>query len=201
MKIAVLGAGNIGGSLAKHWAQAGHQIALGVRDPNKAEVQNLIRQLGSGARATSLQESVADADAILFAVPGAAVEETAGALGKALSGKVVIDATNNRGGSGFNNVDKISAAAPDAVVYRAFNTYGFENLAEPGYHGEKADIFYAGPDGEPQRAVEQLIADAGHRPVRLGGIDQVPVVDSIVLFWFALAGSQGGRHVALKMVN
>jgi predicted dinucleotide-binding enzyme len=86
-------------------------------------------------------------------------------------------------------------------VYRAFNTYGFENLAEPSFHGEKADIFYAGPDGQPQQRIEQLITDAGHRPVRLGGIDQVAVVDSIVLFWFALAGSQGGRHVALRMVS
>jgi predicted dinucleotide-binding enzyme len=201
MKIAVLGAGNIGGSLARHWGKAGHQIALGVRDTSKPEVQGLISEIGNNARATSIADAVADADAVLFAVPGAAVAETAAPIGKALSGKIVIDATNNRGGSGFNNVDKITAAAPDAIVYRAFNTYGFENLHEPGYHGEKADIFYAGPDGQPQATIDQLVTDAGHRPIRLGGIDQVGVVDSIVLLWFGLASSQGSRHVALKMVS
>src|SRR5947209_525497 len=100
MKIAVLGAGKIGGSLAKHWAAAGHDVVLGARDPNKPEIQDLARQLGSKTRTASIADSVADADAVLFSVPGPAVEETAQALGKALAGKVVIDATNNRGGSG-----------------------------------------------------------------------------------------------------
>jgi len=201
MKVAIIGYGKIGGSLAKHWGAAGHQVALGVRDASKPEVQQLLGEIGSNARATSVAEAVADADAVLIAVPGAAVSETVQPIGKALAGKVVIDATNNRGGSGFNNIDKITAAAPDVFAYRAFNTYGFENLLDPTYQGEQGEIFYAGPDGEPQARVEQLIKDAGWRPLRLGGLDQVPVVDSIVLLWFGIAGAKGGRHVALKVIG
>ncbi len=203
MKVAVLGAGKIGGTLAKKWGAAGHQVAIGVRDPAKAEVQSLLKEIGSNARATSIAESVGDADAVLFAVPGAAVPETAEAVGKALAGKVVIDATNNRGGAGggFNNVDKISAAAPDAHVYRAFNTYGWENLENAAFGNEQADQIYAGPEGESQAVVEQLISSAGLHPVRLGGVDQAAVVDSIVLLWFALAGAKGSRHVALKVLG
>src|SRR5690348_788113 len=94
MEITIVGAGNIGGTLARKWAASGHRITLGVRDPRKPEVQRLLEELGPSARATAVSEAVRGADAVLFAVPGRSMAETIASIGDALDGSVVIDATN-----------------------------------------------------------------------------------------------------------
>jgi 8-hydroxy-5-deazaflavin:NADPH oxidoreductase len=202
MKIAVIGSGKIGGTLARQWGAAGHEITFGVRDPAKAEVQQLVGDVGSNARATSIDRAVADGEVVLFAVPGAAMAATVASLGPALDGKLIIDATNNIGADVTNSVAAIQAAAPTAHVYRAFNTYGFENFAEPRFDGVQADLFYAGPEGEPQARAERLIADVGLRPVRLGGPERAELVDALLRVWFALAiEQQRGRRLAFKLLT
>ena len=129
------------------------------------------------------------------------VGPTAATHGAALDGKVVIDATNNVGAATFNSFHPIQAAAPSARVFRAFNTYGWENFADPVYDGVPADLFYAGPDGEPQIIVEQLIQNIGLRPVRVGGYDQVGLVDDLLHLWFTLASGGRGRNMAFGLLS
>jgi 8-hydroxy-5-deazaflavin:NADPH oxidoreductase len=202
MRIAVIGAGNIGGALARKWAAAGHQVTLGLRDPNNPKARQLVNQLGPGARSAAIGEAIVDADVVAFAIPGKSMAETVSSLGAELDGKIVIDATNNIGASSFNSCATISAAAPRASVYRAFNIYGWENFDSPGYGGQSADLLYAGADGDGRAQVEQLISDVGLRPVCLGGLDKVGLVDSILPLWFTLA-TEGklGRHFAFKIVS
>jgi len=109
----------------------------------------------------------------------------------------VLDATNNVGGDGpLNASAAVGAAAPGALYYRAFNTLGWENFAEPTFPGgERADLFYAGPDGPSRPAVEQLIADVGLHPVWVGGPEHVETVDGVARLWFALVM---GRHMARR---
>jgi predicted dinucleotide-binding enzyme len=202
MNIAVIGAGNIGGTLAKKWAAAGHQVALGVRDPSKAEAQQRAREVGGGARATSVEDAVQSADAVLFAIPGAAMADVVAALSGDLDGKLVIDATNNIGAPTVNSLATIASVAPRASVYRAFNIYGFENFAEPVLGGVQADLFYAGPDGAARQRLERLIADVGLQPVWLGGPDKADLVDQLLRIWFTLAFEQKkGRRMAFKLLT
>ncbi|HLZ60169.1 MAG TPA: hypothetical protein VKR06_24730, partial [Ktedonosporobacter sp.] len=81
-----------------------------------------------------------------------------------------------------------------------FNSYGWENFADPIYQGTPADLFYSGPDGAPQVQVEQLISEVGLHPVRLGGVDQADLVDGILRLWFTIATAQKNRNVALKVL-
>lgn len=202
MNIAVIGSGNIGGTLAKKWAAAGHEVRLGVRDPSKAEVQDLVRALGASARATTVVKAISGADAVLFAIPGGAMAETLASVGSALEGKLVFDATNNIGAPTLNSVAPIAGAAPSASVYRAFNIYGFENFAEPVLGGTQADLFFAGPDGPSRKRAEQLIADVGLNPVWLGGPDHAELVDHFMRVWFAFVFEQKkGRRLAFKLLS
>jgi predicted dinucleotide-binding enzyme len=59
MRIAIIGAGNVGGTLGKMWAAKGHEVAFGVRSPNDAKVQTLVAATGQRARATSVKDAVA----------------------------------------------------------------------------------------------------------------------------------------------
>jgi predicted dinucleotide-binding enzyme len=76
-------------------------------------------------------------------------------------------------------------------------------FANPVFQGVQADLFYCGPEGDALTIVEQLIAEIGLRPVRLGDVDQVEVVDEILRLWGTLALFQGlGRdRVAFKMLT
>ena len=202
MDITIIGAGNIGGTLARKWAAKDHRVTLGVRDPHKREVERLLGELGASARATLVLEAVSGADVVLFAVPGGSMHETVASMGDALNGKVVIDATNNIGGSTFNSVDALSSAAPRADIYRAFNTYGWENFESPVFDGTAADLLYAGPDGDSRDVAEQLISEVGLRPVWLGGLDKASLVDCLLPLWFTLSSERGlGRHFAFKILS
>jgi predicted dinucleotide-binding enzyme len=198
--IAVLGAGNIGATLAAKWAAAGHQVTLGSRTPDAAALRELAGRIG--ARTASHADAVADAEVVVVALPGGAVASVAEALGSSLDGKIVIDATNNLTGGPMNNIATLTGRATGVIAARAFNSLGWENFADPDFDGTIADLLWCGPDGPARDRIEALIADIGLNPVRVGGLDQLPAVDTLASLWFALALGQGhGRRLAFKILT
>jgi predicted dinucleotide-binding enzyme len=199
VRVAIIGAGNIGGTLARRLAQAGHSVALGVRDPSAADVVELTKD--GAIRAITPSDAVAGADAVVIAVPGHAVADVVRGLASAIDGKVVVDASNNIGGASANSRDVIAAAAPGARYVRAFNSLGFESLADPEYGGVTADGFYAAVDSADDVA-RDLITAVGLNPVHVGGAAEADVVDGVLRLWFALAfGQKRGRGLAFKVLT
>lgn len=207
MNIAVIGAGNIGGTIGGQWVRAGHTVTFCVRDPNNPEVRAQVASLstagvGAGASVATTGEAAARGEVVLFAIPGSAMDETIAAHAQALDGKIIIDSANKIGKKPINSLPTFAALTPAARVYRAFNTLGWENFANPRYGDQQADMFFCGPAGEARTVVESLIADVGLRPVYVGGVDQADVVDSLLTLWMALVRGQGlGRGVAFKMLR
>lgn len=202
MQIAILGAGNVGSTLARAWLQAGHTVRLGVRTVDSPELQALRAELGSAASITTIADAIAFGDVVVFAIPGQAMEATIAAHAAVLAGKVVIDAANKVGAATMNSRDAFTAHAPTAQVFRAFNTLGWENFAQPRFGDIQADLFFCGPAGAARHQVEHLIAAVGLRPVWVGGPEQTAVVDALGGLWFALAlGQQRGRHLAFKLLT
>ena len=202
MKISVLGAGNIGGTLGGKWAAAGHEGVFGVRDPQAEKVQLLLAKAGNGATAVPVPAAAAGADVVVFAVPGGAMGETAVALGSKLNGKILVDTANLVGQTPMNSLSLLRQAAPASPLFRAFSNLGWENFADPVIDGVQVDLFYCGDGGDGQTAVHTLIADIGLRPVYLGGVDQADLVDSLTRLWFVLALQRGyGRHLAFKLMG
>lgn len=196
--IAVLGAGNIGATLARKWTAAGHQLTLGSRTPDAAALSELAT--GIGATTAAHADAVRDAEVVLVALPGAAVAAVAAGLGAALDGKVVIDASNNLAAAELNGIAAITRHAPGAVCARAFNSLGWENFADPDFHGTQADLLWCGPDDDTGALIERLIADVGLRPMRVGDLDQLPIVDMLARLWFALVPGHG-RLTAFKVLT
>jgi 8-hydroxy-5-deazaflavin:NADPH oxidoreductase len=185
MRVAVIGAGRIGGTLGGTWEKAGHEVIYGLRDPSKHK----------GAK--SFSESLSSAGTVLLAIPGNAVVAFAREHAKDLDGKVVIDATNNFANpAAMNSWGELSKVLPKARLYRAFNEYGWDVFANPKLGGETPDLFYAGPGDE----IDELISDAGLNPVRVGGAETVDVVDGVLRLWFTLAQSRG-RRIGFKLLS
>ena len=198
LRIAVLGAGNIGGTLGRKWAAAGHKISFGVNNPDSDRAQALRAELGTKVTIDALTDS----DVVVMALPGKAMDETITKHAVQLDGKIIIDTANRLGGGPMNSFATFQTQTPHAPVFRAFNTLGWENFADPMFDGIQADLFYCGPGGDAREVVEQMISDAGLRPIRFGDVDQVGLVDSVGSLWFALALGQGkGRHLAFKVLS
>src|SRR5262249_61800387 len=90
---AVIGAGNVGGTLGKRWARAGHEVAFGARDPVEAKVAALVRESGPGARAASVPEAAREAAVVVLTVPWDSARDALAAAGD-LRGRILIHATN-----------------------------------------------------------------------------------------------------------
>ncbi len=202
LRIAVLGAGNIGGTLGRKWAAAGHKISFGVNNPDSDRAQALRAELGTKVTIGSVVDALANSDVVVMALPGKAMDETITKHAAQLDGKIIIDAADRLGGGPMNSFATFQKQTPHARVFRAFNTLGWENFADPVFDGIQADLFYCGPDGDARTVAEQLIEDVGLRPMRLGDVDQMGLVDSVASLWFALALGQGkGRHLAFKVLS
>ena len=199
MRLAIIGAGHIGSTIGRAWVAAGHAVAFGVPSPEThADLAT------GGASVMTVTDAVREAGAVLLAVPGGAVPDVLAATAAALDGSVVIDATNNVGGPGpLNAAAAVGEAAPGAAYYRAFNTLGWENFATPTFPGgERADLFFAGPDGDTRATVETLVGDVGLRPIWVGGREHVETVDGVARLWFALVMGRGmSRHTALRVLG
>jgi 8-hydroxy-5-deazaflavin:NADPH oxidoreductase len=196
MRIAVIGTGNIGGVIGRACAGAGHTVVFGSRKPVDGDVTG-----GSGATVTGIPEALAGAAVVVLALPGTAVAGFVEEHADDLSGTLVVDATNKVGGDGpANSYDTVTATVPDARYARAFNTLGFENLADPQFGATTADMFFSAAAGD-RGTVETLIEAVGLRPVYVGDGAQ-EVVDGLLRLWFALAiGQERGRNLAFKMLE
>ena len=138
MRIAILGAGNVGGALGKGWARGGHPIAYGVRNPSDPKHRRVAEAAG-GASLGTVAEAVRGADVIVLAVPFGAVGDALAGCGD-LTGRVVIDATNplRMGANGLelsvghtaSGGEQVAALAKGAAVFKTMNQIGFEGMTE-----------------------------------------------------------------------
>jgi 8-hydroxy-5-deazaflavin:NADPH oxidoreductase len=196
MKIAVIGTGHIGGTLGAKWQAAGHEVTYGSR---QAEGQaGGEGQTGpGGAPLRAIGDALAGAEVVVFAVPGGAVAEVAAGHGKALDGKVVVDATNRMGADRADNLDTITGAAPDAKYVRAFNIYGWENFADP----QPGTTLFFAADPAARAMTEELVRAVGLEPAYVGGTDATATVNGVAALWFALMRERGERRLALRLLG
>src|SRR5260221_2966366 len=204
LRIAVLGAGNSGWPVGRKWMGAGHGVAFGVTNPAGVKAEALRTELGNKVSIDSIADVLAagDIDVVVFAVPGAAMDEIIAAHAAQLDGKIIIDTANRMGGGPMNSFATFQARTPHAHIYRAFNSLGWENFADPEFNGIQADLFCCGPDGNTRELEEQLITDFGLRAVWLGAEEQVRLVHSLGAGGSGFAVGRGkGRHLAFKVLT
>lgn len=203
MKIGIIGAGRIGGSLGKAWVAAGHDVQFGVRDLDDADLKVLLAESGKRASAGTPADTAASTEVVVFAIPGAAMRETVATLANALQGKIIIDATNGAGTPEKAGVQLIAERLPGTPVYKAFNSVGFEILSAPQFGSLRADMFFCGDGGAGRSVVTALIRDIGFNPMYVGDLSAAPMVEMLARLWGSLAYGQQhiGRRLAFRMLT
>ncbi len=203
MKIAIIGAGNIGGSLGKVWAAHGHSVIFGVRDPNSEKTRKALAETGATVQAVSIAEAAAFGEVIAIALPWAAVRETLATMGD-LSGKIIIDATNRFAaapGDAPSAAEDIARLAPGAKVFKGFNTMGWETLLDPIFSGQPATAFVCGDDSAAKQVVIGLAAEIGLAPVDAGPLENAAAAEAVARLWVYLMRSGMGREMAFALLK
>jgi predicted dinucleotide-binding enzyme len=195
-RIAVLGTGNVGRTLATGWARAGADVLLAGRDAERtAQAAE-----GTGATPMTPSDALASATIVVLAVPSTGLDEAISGLSGLAPGTLIVDATNGRVDGRPTPVSartRIEAAAPHGVYARAFNSTAWENMGEPMLDGRPVDLLWCGPDGADGARVAALGRALGMRPVRLGDASKTDALDGLTALWFALAFEAGhGRRIA-----
>ena len=182
MKIGVIGSGRIGSTIGGLWVKAGHEVMFSDRDPEqvKRAIEGLGPELKPKARAGSVPEAAAFGDAVLIAVPYAALPAIQQQVGAQLKGKVVIDPNNpvpSRDGEmavagareGRRRID--AALLPGARIVRSFNSWGYATMArEANRAAPRMALPVAADDPAALKLGMQLVSDAGFDPVNAGSL-------------------------------
>lgn len=198
MRIAILGAGNVGGGLGRAFAAVGHEVVFGVRDPESTKTLAALAEIPDAA-AASPGDAVEGADVIVFAVRPVAIGATVAEL-PPLAGRIVIDAMNRFDAevSGQSTTQDLARLLPGAKLVKAFNTTGFENYGSAPTRSVPAAMFVAGDDDEAKQAAMRLAAEIGFRAEDAGGMANTKVLEEMVKVWLALAQTHG-RTVAFAV--
>lgn len=183
MRIAILGAGRIGGNAARLWSRAGHDVLISFsRDPEALPAR--AAELGDHVSAETPAHAVDVADVVMLAVPWDAIGEALDQAGE-LVGKVLIDATNPFGSgaklaAGQTVARFNSARMPGARYVRAFNTLtsSFQAEASSRPSHERAVLFLCGDYPEAKRVVSKLIEDAGFAALDVGSAGDAAVMEA-----------------------
>jgi 8-hydroxy-5-deazaflavin:NADPH oxidoreductase len=185
LKIGIIGAGRIGGTLASLWAKAGHEVLVSSRHPE--QLQELARSLGPKARAGTPREAAIFGEVVLVSVPYGALPQIGRDLAKELAGKIVLDTGNpyperdgdmaveaRRKGTGVASAELL----PGVRLVRAFNAINFRSLRSEAHRaGKPVAIPIAADDEQALRMAARLVKDAGFEPVVVGSLARARLFD------------------------
>lgn len=176
MKIGIIGAGHIGGTIGGLWIRAGHPVLFSSRHPE--ELRDLVTRLGPLAQAGTVDQAIAFGDVVFIGVPYGALPQISRDYGKALAGKIVLDANNavaSRDGAIADEVERAGIGVtsqkylPGARLVRAFNTLNYAIFErEANRPAPRLAVPIAGDDQQAVQVAAQLVRDAGFDPVEVG---------------------------------
>lgn len=179
MNITIVGAGHIGGNIARQLSGAGHAITVTfARDLDKLE--QLARDIAAAAAAPDA--AVREADVVVIAVPWGAIPAALEQVGS-LTSKIVIDTTNQFGAGPSAQPGQTAAAFNAARMRGARYTKSFNTLTaafQSRTAGREPRVvqWLAGDDAEAKLTAAALIRDAGFEPVDVGGTSECAVIEA-----------------------
>jgi hypothetical protein len=220
MKIAVLGTGMVGRTMAARLAALGHQVTVGTRDPDataaRATGSGSYRDWaeGAGVRTATFADAAAAAEIALNATSGAS---SLGVLAQAgaenLAGKILIDIANPLDFPDgelptlrYCNTDslgeRIQRAFPETLVVKTLNTLTADLMARPGTLPEPGTVFLSGDDAGAKTTVTGLLHELGHTDViDLGDITTARGAEMLLPVWLRIMGALGTAAFNFKIVR
>jgi predicted dinucleotide-binding enzyme len=207
MKIAIIGAGNVGRTLGLAWARRGHQVSFGVRDPGDKRAEEPLHT-DQSVQVASNADAASWAEVVVLATPWVATREAVTSCGD-LSGKIVIDCTNPLKpdfsglviGFQTSGAEQIALLANGAQVFKALNQIGANLMDSPQFPHGTPVMFVCG-DGDQKSKVLDLVKQLGFDAVDAGGLMIARLLEPYAMLWMHLALVQGlGRDIGFALLR
>jgi 8-hydroxy-5-deazaflavin:NADPH oxidoreductase len=206
MKIAIIGAGNVGSALGRAWLAAGEDVVFGIPNPADPKYAAL-----PADRLQTPSAAARGGEIVVLATPWPATESAVKGLGD-LSGKIVIDCTNplGMGPSGLGLVlghntsggEQVASWAPGAAVFKTLNQTGAENMEKASSYPIRPVMFVAGDDEPRKPVVLSLIAKLGFAAVDAGPLRLARLLEAYGMLWIDQALNRGrGRSFAFALTD
>jgi predicted dinucleotide-binding enzyme len=183
MRVGVVGAGRIGGNLARLLVGAGHEVLISYsRDPQELER----RAQAVGGAAGSVAQAAAFGEVVVLSVPWRTIDAVLAEAGS-LDGKIVVDTTNHFAAGGLADLAPHETAAqynqarmPGARLVKAYNTLtsGFQAETAGRVGPDRVVMFLCGDEPDAKQVVSGLIADTGFVPFDVGGLADAAVMEA-----------------------
>lgn len=214
MKIGVLGSGVVGRQLGKGFAAHGHEVLLGTRSPEKAELQAWVKETQGRGRVGSFAEAAAFGPTAVLACAGAVVDPVLGLAGpEHFDGKLVIDATNpldfSKGmppglfvGTTDSLGERVQRTLPKARVVKCFNIVSNVTMINPQMEQGRPTMIIAGNDAGAKTEVALLLQELGwDPPIDIGGIEGSRWLEAFVPLWVRIAQATGSWTPAIRVLT
>jgi predicted dinucleotide-binding enzyme len=196
MKIAIIGSGDVGQTLAKGFVEVGHNVMIGTRDTQKKDLQWARKydkkdklSVGSYAEAADFGEIA------VLAVAWHATENVLAIIRPEVSGKIVIDVTNPlvfyddqppelAVGHSMSAGEMVQQTLVDSHVVKTLNTINYRNMVGPTYSQGTPTMFMCGNNESAKNHTRELLSDLGWLDVQdIGSIEMSRLLEPLCLLW------------------
>jgi 8-hydroxy-5-deazaflavin:NADPH oxidoreductase len=211
MRIAIIGTGRVGRTLAGGFTRAGHDVVVGTRDPGATRQREEWADSDIALAATA--EAASGADLVVNATSGHASVEALRPAAGSLAGTVLLDLANPLDlSAGFpptltvkdtdSLAEQIQREFPDARVVKSLNTVNARVMVDPARLGEETTIFVAGNDASARQTVTALLRELGWRDiVEFGSLDAARGLEMWLPLWVRLMGTFETPDFNLRLVR
>lgn len=195
MKVAVIGTGAVGQTLANGLQKHGHEVMIGTRDVAKpGEWKN---KLNEKVAVGTMKDAAKFGELIVLAVKGDAAMNALQLLGgENLNGKVVIDTTNpitpvapEKGVINYftsmnaSLMEQLQRAYPDVKFVKAFNSVGSARMVNPDFKDGKPSMFICGNDQDAKSKVKQVLDVFGWETEDMGMVEAARAIEPLAMLW------------------
>ena len=216
MRIAVLGTGTVGTTLASGFVRTGHEVRLGSRTAGNEKSVAWVAETGAGASEGSFADAASWGEVVVNATGGlVSIEALTAAGAENLAGKPLLDASNPldfSGGfpptvsqpDGRSLAEQIQASFPAARVVKTLNTMSASVMVHPRSLPGAHTVFVAGDDADAKAVAADLLRGFGWAPgeiVDAGGIGAARGLELYLPLWLSLMGSFGTPEFNVSVIR
>ena len=185
MRIAIIGAGNVGGGVSRAAVAAGHDVVVTAAHAENA--QAVAAEVGAQA-AENTAAAAHGAQIVVLAVPASEAPAVAAEVASAAPGAVIVDATNPLNATfdglaieGVSGAEAVQQAAGSTPVVKAFNTVFASRYTAPSEQTAPLTVLIAGDDAAAKGTVAELTTSLGFAPLDAGSLRFARTLEELAL--------------------
>lgn len=205
-RVAVLGSGVVGITLAKGFEKHGYPVVMGTQRPEK--------KVDWQGQITTFAAAAQQAEILVLAVKGGVAEDVVKAIAPHAAGKTVIDATNPIADAPpqkgvlkyFTTLDsslmeRLQRLVPQANFVKALNSVGNALMINPEFKGGTPTMFICGNNDQAKSEVTAILKKFGWETEDMGAAEAARAIEPLCMLWCISGFAKNQWNHAFKLLH